>query len=148
MAIQKKIWIDLDNSPHVPFFVPIIPELKARGFEIFLTARNSYQVCELLDFYGIHARVVGKHYGKKKILKMLGTAWRAIELAYLVRKEKPDVSLAHGSRGCMLASQLLGIETIAIIDYEHSSKMSVSKLWVIHPDVIPMDPHSASGTSA
>jgi uncharacterized protein len=146
MAVRKKIWIDLDNSPHVPFFVPIIPELKARGFEIFLTARNSYQVCELLDFYKIQARVVGKHYGKKKILKAMGTAWRAIELAYLVRKEKPDVSLAHGSRGCMLASQLLGIETIAIIDYEHSSKMSVSKLWVIHPEIIPMDAESRGGT--
>src|SRR6202035_2907853 len=113
-AVRKKIWIDLDNSPHVPFFVPIIPELKARGFEVFLTARDSYQVVELLKFYGIQARIIGKHYGKLKILKFLGTAWRAVSLAYAVRKEKIDLSVSHGSRGCMLASALLGKETIAI----------------------------------
>jgi predicted glycosyltransferase len=140
-AIQKKIWIDLDNSPHVPFFSPIIPELKARGFEIFLTARDSYQVVELLKYYGIEARVIGKHYGKLKILKMLGTAWRAISLAYVVRKEKIDLSISHGSRGCMLGSALLGKETIAIVDYEHTSKVSVSrmKLWVIHPGIIRIE---------
>jgi hypothetical protein len=143
-AIQKKIWIDLDNSPHVPFFSPIIPELKARGFEIFLTARDSYQVVELLKYYGIEARIIGKHYGKLKILKFLGTAWRAVSLAYAVRKEKIDLSLSHGSRGCMLASALLGKETIAIIDYEHTSKVSVSrmKLWVIHPEIIRIEKSS------
>ena len=147
LAVQKKIWIDLDNSPHVPFFVPIIPELKARGFEVFLTARDSYQVVELLKFYGIQARIIGKHYGKLKILKFLGTAWRAVSLAYAVRKEKIDLSVSHGSRGCMLASALLGKETIAIIDYEHTSKVSVSrmKLWVIHPEIIPLDYSSVDG---
>jgi hypothetical protein len=140
VAVRGKIWIDLDNSPHVPFFVPILPELKAQGYELFLTARNSYQVVELLQYYGINARVIGRHHGKNKLLKMMGTAWRALSLAYLVRKEKPDVSLAHGSRGCMLASNLLGIQTIAIIDYEHSAKMPIGKVWVIHPEVIPMPP--------
>ncbi len=138
-AVRKKIWIDLDNSPHVPFFSPIIPELKARGFDIFLTARNSYQVVELLEYYRIQARVIGRHHGKLKILKMLGTAWRALALAYIVRKEKPDISLAHGSRGCILASILLGIDSIAIIDYEHSSKLPFGKLWVVHPEIIPME---------
>lgn len=145
-AVRKKIWIDLDNSPHVPFFAPIIPELRARGFEIFLTARDSYQVCELLEYYGIHARVVGKHYGKHKILKILGTAWRAIALAHIVRREKIDISLAHGSRGCILASSLLGIETIAIIDYEHASNVPFKrKMWVIYPDIIPVPPPSVGG---
>ena len=142
-AVRKKIWIDLDNSPHVPFFVPIIPELKARGFDLFVTARDSYQVVELLKYYGIQARVVGKHYGKLKILKALGTAWRALALAYMVRKEKVNVSLAHGSRGCMLASAWLGMETIAIVDYEHTSKMKVKKLWLIHPEIIRLG--AASG---
>src|ERR1700730_16195199 len=107
-AGRNKIWIDLDNSPHVPFFVPIISELKAKGFEIFLTARDSYQVVELLKFYGVHARVIGKHYGKHKILKLLGTVWRAIALVWIVRREKIDLSLTHGSRGCLMACAVLG----------------------------------------
>ena len=36
-----KIWIDLDNTPHVPFFKPIIRELEQRGFSVVLTARES-----------------------------------------------------------------------------------------------------------
>jgi uncharacterized protein len=145
-AVRKKIWIDLDNSPHVPFFVPIIQELKAKGFEIFLTARDSYQVCELIGYYGVHARVIGKHYGKHKILKLLGTAWRAIVLAHIVRKEKIDISLAHGSRGCMLASALLGIRNITIMDYEHAAKISFTrKTWVIFPEIVPTDQLSRNG---
>ena len=144
-AVQKKIWIDLDNSPHVPFFVPVIEELKAKGYEIFLTARDSYQVCELLKYYGVPARVIGKHYGKHKILKLLGTAWRAIVLAYIVRKEKIDISLTHGSRGCILASTLLGIQNITIMDYEHTAKISFNKMWVIYPEIIPTDQRSSNG---
>ena len=34
----KKVWIDIDNSPHVPFFLPIIKELENRGAEVVLTA--------------------------------------------------------------------------------------------------------------
>ena len=138
-AIRKKIWIDLDNSPHVPFFVPIIPELEAKGFELFITARDSYQVVELLKYYGVQARVIGKHYGKRKILKLLGTVWRAIALTYIVRKEKIDISLTHGSRGCSIASAFLGIQNITIVDYEHTAKLAINKMVLIYPEIIPTD---------
>src|SRR6266436_2102325 len=50
---HKKIWIDLDNSPHVPLFLPIMEELRKRGYQVLVTARNSYQVCELLKLYDL-----------------------------------------------------------------------------------------------
>ncbi len=75
---EGKIWVDLDNSPHVPFFRPIIDELRARGYEIVVTARDAYQVREPLEFYKVPCQVVGKHYGKFKVLKVLGTLWRAL----------------------------------------------------------------------
>ena len=62
---KKKVWIDIDNSPHVPFFMPIIEELEKQGVELVLTARNIYQVCELLDFFQLPCKVIGKHYGKQ-----------------------------------------------------------------------------------
>ena len=55
--LRKKIWIDLDNSPHVPFFRPIIDELRARGYDLFVTARDAYQVRELLEYYGVDGKV-------------------------------------------------------------------------------------------
>src|SRR5580698_4359189 len=70
---EKTIWIDIDNSPHVPFFIPIIEELEKRGHQILLTARDSYQVCELLEFHHLACKVVGSHWGKNRLLKTMGT---------------------------------------------------------------------------
>src|SRR5262249_47486822 len=61
---QKTVWIDIDNSPHVPFFLPIIGELQSRGIELLLTARNTYQVCDLIKYFDLRCKVVGRHYGK------------------------------------------------------------------------------------
>jgi predicted glycosyltransferase len=139
VVVRGKIWIDLDNSPHVPFFIPIIEELKDRGYELFITARDAYQVCELLEYYGLSAHVVGRHYGKSRILKLLGTCWRAFQLAILMRQHKPDISLSHGSRGCVLASFFLGVESIAIADYEFANKfgIGIGTKWLFYPEVVP-----------
>ena len=67
---RGRIWIDLDNSPHVPFFIPIIEELQKRGYSTFLTARDAYQVVELLDLHHLSCVRVGRHYGKLKVMKM------------------------------------------------------------------------------
>jgi len=45
---RKKIWIDLDNSPHIPFFAPIVPKLEALGYSVFMTGRDAYQVIEMV----------------------------------------------------------------------------------------------------
>src|SRR5437588_12784595 len=50
---SMKIWIDLDNTPHVPFFKPIVRELEKRGYTIVLTARDAFQVCELATRFGL-----------------------------------------------------------------------------------------------
>jgi len=42
-------------------------ELGKRGFEIILTARDTYQVCELLKFHQLSCKIVGRHYGKNKL---------------------------------------------------------------------------------
>jgi uncharacterized protein len=135
---RRKIWIDLDNSPHVPFFRPIIDELKARGYVLFVTARDAYQVRELLEYYGVEGKVVGRHYGKQKILKALGTFWRAAALIAMVRKERPDISVCHGSRGCLITSKLLGIPNLTMADYEFTAAIpSVRPTWLIVPSVVP-----------
>ena len=60
---RKKIWIDLDNSPHVPFFAPIIDELDRRGYSLTLTARDAFQVRELADLFHFTYKLAGRHYG-------------------------------------------------------------------------------------
>ncbi len=136
----KKIWVDLDNSPHVPFFRPIIEELRSRNYEVLVTARDAYQVRELIEFYGVPARVVGKHYGKHKIWKALGTCRRALALASIVRKEKPDLAICHGSRGMLIASQLLKIPNLVMVDYEFTAKVPLFRAtWLMVPSVVSED---------
>jgi predicted glycosyltransferase len=138
---RKKIWIDLDNSPHVPFFLPIIDELRARGLEVILTARDSYQVCELLEFHKLSCDVVGRHWGKHRTLKMLGTCLRAMQLVPMMMKKKPDLAVSHGSRSQFLSSVALGIPNLTILDYEFTAKMGFLRPdWVFLPNYIPDSP--------
>jgi predicted glycosyltransferase len=136
--LGKKIWIDIDNSPHVPFFIPIIEELEKRGFELLLTARDMYQVCELLEFFQLRCRVVGSHYGKNKVLKVLANCLRAAQLIPIAAKSRPDLALSHGSRAQVLVCKTLGIPTIMMHDYEHSTKTGfLQPSWILMPDIIP-----------
>ena len=144
-SARKKIWVDLDNSPHVPFFRPIIDELRKRNYEVLVTARDAYQVRELLEFYGVSARLIGRHYGKHKILKGIGTCWRALAVTAGVRKEKIDLAITHGSRACVIACALLGIPDILLFDYEFAAKIpAIKPTWLMAPGVIA-DRHKGNG---
>jgi predicted glycosyltransferase len=134
----KKIWIDLDNSPHVPFFLPIIEELERKGHEVFLTARDSYQVCELLRLHHLSCKVVGRHHGKMWIWKLWGTALRAVQLLPLAIRERPALAVSHGSRGQFLVASLLRIPSVIMFDYEFTKRTGfLHPEWIFVPDVIP-----------
>lgn len=137
-SVRKKVWIDLDNSPHVPFFAPIIRELEARGYSLILTTRDAYQVCELADLFRLPYTCVGRHYGKYRVLKLIGACARVLQLLPLVLKFKPRLAMAHGSRSQVIVSALLGIPCLQIGDYEHAASSIFAKAsWVMVPDVVP-----------
>ena len=144
---RKKIWVDLDNSPHVPFFRPIIEELRKRNYEVLITARDAYQVRELLEFYGVSGKIVGQHYGKHKVLKALGTCWRALALLAIARKEKPDLAINHGSRACLLSCTWLRIPNVVLTDYEFAAEIPFIKpTWMMVPTVVPDDGLMVTGS--
>jgi len=135
---KRRIWIDIDNSPHVPFFVPIVEELQKRGYEVILTARDAYQVCELLELYHLSCKVVGRHYGKNRAAKILGTCMRAAQLIPMMVGEKIDLAVSHGSRAQMMVGFALGIPTLLILDYEYIAMMGfIRPDWIFVPQMIP-----------
>ena len=135
---RGKIWIDLDNSPHVPFFLPIMEELRRRGYQVVVTARNSYQVCELLELHKLRCEVIGGHWGRSRVLKILGTCVRSLSLLPFGAGERPDLAISHGSRSQMIACKLLKIPTIVMFDYEFTQKLDfLRSLWYIIPEFIP-----------
>jgi len=132
---NKTIWIDLDNSPHVPFFKPIIDEMSKKGYSIVLTARDCAQTCEMADRNAFQYKRIGRHFGKNKLFKVLGLLIRALQLLPFAIKEKPTIALSHGSRAQVVLSWLLGIPSVMIFDYEFIQL--VKPTWVILPEVIP-----------
>lgn len=135
---RKRVWVDIDNSPHVPFFVPIIKELEKHDIELLLTARNMYQVCDLLEFFHLPCKVVGGHYGKNKLLKVLCNCIRSLQLLPIAAGRRPDLAVSHGSRAQVLVCKVLGIPTMMMHDYEYSVKTGfLEPNWVMMPDVIP-----------
>lgn len=137
---RPKIWVDLDNSPHVPFFVPIIEELQGHGYAIFLTARDCFQVSDLIKLHGLDCPVIGRHYGKNRIAKLAGLSYRAMQLAPGVLRAKPDLALSHGSRAQLILSKLIRIPTLMIDDYEFSTQLPFAlPRWLMLPDAIPTE---------
>lgn len=132
-----KIWIDLDNTPHVPFFKPLIGDLERKGFKVALTARDAFQVCELATAAGMKYQKVGRHYGKNRFLKVWGLGWRSLQLLPFVMRERPVLGLSHGSRAQILLCNLLRIPTVMIMDYEHAQTPPlVRPRWEIVPEVL------------
>jgi predicted glycosyltransferase len=138
IKMGKKIWIDLDNSPHVPFFAPIAEELGRRGYPVLMTARDCFQVRELADLFGLKYKLIGHHYGKNKVLKIIGLCTRALQMMPTAVREKPALALSHGSRSQLILSKLLGIPAVMIGDYEFATLFAlVRPAWLIVPEVIP-----------
>jgi len=135
---KKKIWIDLDNSPHVPFFKPIMDELSRRGYTLVVTARDCFQVCGLADMLKIDYRPIGKHYGKHKILKILGSLLRVLQLVPTVLRERPAIAVSHGSRTQQLLAAIFRIPNVMIYDYEHATALGMlNPTYVVVPEIIP-----------
>lgn len=140
MNPKARIWIDLDNSPHVPLFKPIVEELEKRGHEVMLTARDCFQVCALADLHGMRCHKIGRHYGKMKLMKGLGLMFRALQLAPVTVRWKPDIALSHGSRSQMILCTLLRIPMVVMTDYEHAKPFPGTRPdWMIIPEALP--PH-------
>ncbi len=132
----RPIWIDLDNSPHVPFFRPVIEELQARGYAVLVTARAAFSVEQLVKLHRLDCTVVGRHYGRNKLMKVLGLGIRSAQLLPLALKARPGLAVSHGSRAQALAARLMRIPSILIADYEHVTHLTRPDCMII-PDVIP-----------
>jgi predicted glycosyltransferase len=119
-----RIWIDLGNSPHVPFFRALSPELERRGHEILWTARDYAQTVELANKANLPITVFGSHGGKKiwhKGTKFLARVFELVQWAQKKARDgkKIDLYVGHNSHEPLVAAKILGIKTVNLMDYEH-----------------------------
>ncbi|MBC7188207.1 MAG: DUF354 domain-containing protein [Calditrichaeota bacterium] len=135
------IWIDLDNSPHVVLFTPVIHQLERRGYRVLITARDCFQVCGLAERAGLSYQRLGRHYGRHKSLKVVGLVVRALQLAPVVLRERPALALSHGSRSQMLLAAVLRMPWVVMVDYEHVQLLPwLRATKILVPEVVPVAP--------
>src|SRR5438067_6112229 len=114
-----RIWIDLANSPHVPFFRALASEFRGRGHEVETTAREFAQTVELAEAAGFAPAVVGRHGGGKLARKASSLFGRAAGLMRWARGRGLDLAVGHNSYSQVLAARLLGVRAVTLMDYEH-----------------------------
>src|SRR5437762_8620393 len=114
-----RIWIDLANSPHVPFFRALIPEFVARGNQVEITARDFAQTVELATKAGMTPHVLGRHGGGSITGKAGNLVGRAAALRKWARDRGFDLAVSHNSYAQIAAASALGIRSVTLMDYEH-----------------------------
>jgi predicted glycosyltransferase len=146
------VWIDLTNSPHVLVMRPLIADLRGRGHEVQVTARDYAQTLGLCERLGIDCTPIGRHRGSSVPAKAWGLAARSSALARWARKRGFDVALGHGSNDVTVAAALLRIPSATMFDYEwatiqHQINCRLARAVVV-PDAIPpcrLDRYGAAG---
>jgi predicted glycosyltransferase len=143
----ERIWIDMDNSPHVPVFKPLINVFRAHGIEVIVTARDYAQTIPLLQYWNIDHTQIGKHGGKNKIKKIANLVHRSLQLFRLMRKKNIDLAISHGSRSMVVAAKLLSIKTVTMLDYEYTETgiFNFFSDYLLIPSLIPSERLAKAG---
>ncbi len=114
-----RIWIDLANSPHVPFFRSLANEFIRRDHEVVVTARAFAETVELAAAAGFAPQVIGGHGGAGLSGKAGNLVQRAMTLARWARGRNLDLAVSHNSYSQILAARALSMRTVTLMDYEH-----------------------------
>lgn len=114
-----RLWIDLANSPHVPFFAALAPEFERLGHSVAFTARDFAQTLELADKAGLRHTIIGGHGGASLRGKAQNIAGRAFALARWARAKQFDLAVSHNSYAQTAAARLCGLRAVTLMDYEH-----------------------------
>ena len=139
-----RVWIDISNSPQVPFFRPLIALLHERGHDVQVTTREYAQTIELLALHRIAHEVVGPgHGGAGAFGKGRALAGRVRALRRFAKGRDFDLALSHASHELPLVARSRGIPSSYAFDYEfarvqHGLGCRAARR-VIAPDAIPQD---------
>jgi uncharacterized protein len=139
-----RVWIDISNSPQVPFFRPLIALLEARGHDVEITTRDYAQTLELLELHGLPHEAVGpRHGGAGAVGKGRAMVGRVRALRRYAKSRDFDVALSHASHELPLVARSLGIPSAYAFDYEfaraqHGLGCRAARRVVV-PEAIPQE---------
>jgi uncharacterized protein len=148
-----RAWIDVSNSPQVPFFRPLIALLRERGHDVSVTTREYAQTTELLSLHGVEHEVVGpRHGGARAFGKARAMGGRLRALRRYARGRDFDIALSHASHELPMVARSLGIPSSYAFDYEFARVQHGFGCRAAHrvvvPDAIPQDRLNGLGARA
>lgn len=145
-----RIWIDLANSPHVPFFRPLANEFRYRGYEVIVTAREFAETVPMAEAAGFEPLVIGSHGGGALSGKAGNLVQRAMALARWARGKSFSLAVSHNSYSQILAARALSLRTVTLMDYEHQPANHLAFRFasrIIVPRAFPEDALSRYGAN-
>jgi uncharacterized protein len=138
-----RVWIDITNSPHVPFFRPLIRLLEEDGHEVDVTARAFAQTEQLLELHAVDATIVGAHGGRTRFGKSRAMASRLRQLRQWAKPRRFDAALAHASYDLTLTARRLRVPSTTTFDYEFALAQhqfgARAATRVVVPEAIPAE---------
>ena len=137
-----RIWIDLANSPHVPFFNAIRRELINLGHEVEFTARDFAETVALAEQSQLNATTIGGYGGRRVAGKAGNLAGRAWQLSRWARSRRFDLALSHNSYSQILAARGLRMPAVTLMDYEYQPANHLAfrlSRKIIVPDCFPTE---------
>ena len=114
-----RLWIDLANSPHVPFFRALVKEFEERGHEVEVTARDFAETVELAQAAGFTPEVISGHGGRDLKGKAGNLVQRAWALRGWAHSRAFDLAVSHNSYSQIMAARSLSLRSVTLMDYEH-----------------------------
>ena len=137
-----RIWIDLANSPHVPFFNAIRRELINLGHDVEFTARDFAETVALAEQSQLHAVTIGGYGGGRVAGKAGNLAGRAWQLSGWARSRDFDLAVSHNSYSQILAARVLRKRVVTLMDYEYQPANHLAfrlSQKIIVPECFPAD---------
>lgn len=146
-----RLWIDLANAPHVPFFRALTKRFTGAGHEVEITARDFAETIPLAHAAGFSPHVIGKHGGREVSGKASNLLRRAWDLSRWARTHRFDLAISHNSYSQILAARTLRIKTVTLMDYEHQPANHLAFRFasrIIVPASFPIDSLRRFGAGA
>jgi uncharacterized protein len=132
------VWVDLENTPHVLFLEPFIRRLRQLDIDVRITAKPQSQTLELAAARNLEVVRVGGGDFRGRWRKLTGGGVRALQLAAWAGAQGRPRLLLSSSRSAGLASWLLRVPGIGLLDYEHTAlgplTLGAATLWL--PDLL------------
>ena len=145
-----RIWIDLANSPHVPFFRALVDEFTTRGHAVEITARDFAETVPLAMTAKLNPVVIGAHGGRDLSAKAGNLFQRAWALRAWASSRSFDLAVSHNSYSQILAARGLNLSSVTLMDYEHQPANHLAfrlASKVIVPEAFPADGLSRYGAA-